>query len=233
MKCSIVVLLATLLAWPSYAAAADAPAPVPVARTLILVRHGHHSLDPAADPAQGPPLTPVGLEQAKLTAKRIQQSGIAIDAVVASPMARSQQTARLIVDGLKGARLLTMPDLTECTPPVPPAQMTSLTSPADLQACAGRFDRVFDAYFRPATSKESAQILVAHANVIRYLVSKALGMDPKAWQQFSISHASVTTVRIQADGSMIVLGVGDIGHVPLEMRSGSVVDGDSLGRKRR
>lgn len=232
-------LIAALLAWPLQSLAAETPAlatipaPAPAARTLLLVRHGHHSLDPVADPAQGPPLTAVGLDQAKLAAKRILQSGLAIDAVVASPMLRSQQTASAIVDALKGARLVTLHDLTECTPPMPPAQMTTLKNADELHACADQFDRVYDAYFRPAAGHQSAQILVAHANVIRYLVARALHMDPTAWQLFSLSHASLTTVRIEADGSMLVPGVGDIGHVPVNQRSGSVIDADGGGRRRR
>lgn len=178
-------------------------------------------------------MTPVGLEQAKLAAKRLGDSGFAIDAVVASPMLRSQTTGQAIVDQLKGARLVTLPDLIECTPPLPPAQMTALMDATELKACGEQFDRVYDAYFRPSSGRQTAQVLVAHANVIRYLLTKALGMDIKNWQQFSIGHASLTTVRILADGSVQVLGVGDVGHIPQSKRSGSAIDADSGVRPHR
>lgn len=230
-----VYLAAVLLCWPVLARAADAPAPAPAAkeRILVLMRHGHHSTDPSADPAKGPPLTALGRDQAALAAARLRASPYAFDAVVASPMLRSQETANAIIAGHKGARLVTSSDLTECTPPLPPAQPSTIKDAADLKACADQFDRVYSTYFRSGQAAERAQVLVAHANVIRYLLTRALGMDTRTWQQFSISHASLTTLRIGPDGSVVVLGVGDIGHVPQSQRSGSIVDADSGSRRRR
>jgi serine/threonine-protein phosphatase PGAM5 len=207
--------------------------PVAAARTLVLLRHGHHSIEPAADLAKGPPLTLLGREQAKLAAGRLKASPFALDTVVASPMLRSQETAQAIVAVVPAARLVTSSDLTECTPPMPPAQAVTLNEPGALTACAEQFDRVYAAYFRPGERAGSGQVLVAHANVIRYLISKALGMDSKAWQQFSIGHSSMTTLRIAPDGSVVVLGVGDVGHVPADKRSGSIIDADSGNRRRR
>lgn len=217
------------------ASAADAPAPAPAAseRILVLVRHGHHGTDPSADPAKGPPLTALGREQAALAAARLNASPHAFESVVASPMQRSLETANAIIAGRNGARLVTSSDLTECTPPMPSAQQSTLKDAAALKACADQFDRVYSAYVRPGDAAAKAQVLVAHTNVIRYLLTRALGMDTTAWQQFSISHASLTTLRIGPDGSVVVLGVGDIGHVPQGQRSGSIVDADSGTRRRR
>jgi serine/threonine-protein phosphatase PGAM5 len=231
MQFIISCLALAVFMWPVQLVAADAP--VAAARTLVLVRHGHHSIEPAADPAKGPPLTSLGRAQAKLAAERLRASPYALDTVVASPMLRSQETAQAIVAVVPGVRLVTLSDLTECTPPMAPGQVVSINEPASLTACAEQFDRVYDAYFRPGERAGSGQVLVAHANVIRYLVTKALGMDPKAWSQFSIGHSSMTTLRIGSDGSVVVLGVGDIGHVPVNQRSGSIIDADSNSRRRR
>lgn len=227
MRCA----LAAWIAFPSSVFAGDPAAPA--ARILVLVRHGHHSVEPAKDLTKGPPLTALGRDQARLVADRLQGSPFTLDTVVASPMLRSQETGQTIVDRLKGARLVTLSDLTECTPPMVPAPTTTIIDPAALQACAEQFDRVYAAYFRPGEGAGSGQVLVAHANVIRYLVARAIGLDAKAWQQFSISHASVTTLRIAPDGSIVVLGIGDIGHVPVNQRSGSIIDADSGSRRRR
>lgn len=228
------LLAVAALAWPALLAAADTPGQAKAAATriLVLVRHGHHSVEPAVDAAKGPPLTALGREQATLTAARLQKSPHVLDAVVASPMLRSRETANAIIAGLDGARLVTSSDLTECTPPLPAARQTTIKDVADLKACAAQFDRVYDAYVKPGEGGERGLVLVAHANVIRYLVTRALGMDRSAWQQFSISHASLTTLRIAADGGITVLGVGDIGHVPQNLRSGSIVDADSGSRRR-
>jgi len=35
----------------------------------------------------------------------------------------------------------------------------------------------------------------------------------------SVAHASVTIIRVRADGTMTVIAVGDIGHLPPNMQS--------------
>ncbi len=230
MRRVMILVMTVALVWPASLVAADAT--VPAARYLVMVRHGHHSTEPVSDPAKGPPLTPLGKDQARLAARRVQESLFPLDAVLASPMLRSQETAQAIVGELKAARLILLPDLTECTPPMPPEQSATLKNTEELKACADQFNRVFDAYVRPSEGAESGQVLVAHANVIRYLLTRAMGLDARAWQQFSLSHGSVTTLRIAANGTVTVLGVGDIGHVPRSQRSGSIIDADSSRRPR-
>ena len=57
--------------------------------------------------------------------------------------------------------------------------------------------------------------------MIRYLVARALRVDPQAWLEMSIGHASLSVVRIEADGSYRVIAVGDVGHLPPELLSGA------------
>jgi serine/threonine-protein phosphatase PGAM5 len=73
--------------------------------------------------------------------------------------------------------------------------------------------------FTPATTADRNDLIVAHGNVIRYLVTKALGVDTRAWPGFSIAHTSLTVVRVRADGTMSVIAVGDVGHIPPNMQS--------------
>ena len=76
----------------------------------------------------------------------------------------------------------------------------------------------------PPSGAARSDLFVCHGNVIRYLVTRALGVDAKAWLEMSIGHASVTKVRIKADGSMQVISVGDVGHLPPGMYSGTSAD---------
>jgi serine/threonine-protein phosphatase PGAM5 len=64
-------------------------------------------------------------------------------------------------------------------------------------------------------------MLVCHGNVIRYLVMKALGADTRLWLHFSIGNTSITEIQVRQDGSMHILSVGDIGHLPPNMQSGT------------
>jgi len=60
--------------------------------------------------------------------------------------------------------------------------------------------------------------------VIRYLVTRALGVDTRAWLEMSVGNASLTTIRVEADGRFKVIAVGDVGHIPPNLRSGATVD---------
>lgn len=97
---------------------------------------------------------------------------------------------------------------------------------ADLAACRAQLDRVFEAYFRPAQGQPSSELFVCHGNVIRYLVTRALGVDPTAWLAMSVGHASITKIRVEADGSFKVIAVGDVGHLPPNLFTGATGDGE-------
>ncbi len=59
--------------------------------------------------------------------------------------------------------------------------------------------------------------MVCHANVIRYMVLRALQLPPDAWLRISLKNASVTWVTIRPDGRVSVSCLGDAGHMPVEM----------------
>jgi serine/threonine-protein phosphatase PGAM5 len=186
-------------------------------RTLYLVRHGAYESNPKADPAVGPGLTPLGIAQARLVAARLGGMPVHFDSITASTLARARETAVVIHETLANVPLDSSPLLSECTPPVPRPQQGEIGQ--EMTACANRLDTVFTQRFIPATNADRNEVLVCHGNVIRYLVMKALRQDPKAWLGMTVAHASLTIIRVQADGSMNVLGVGDVGHIPPNMLS--------------
>uniref|UniRef100_A0A1I8F429 Serine/threonine-protein phosphatase PGAM5, mitochondrial n=1 Tax=Macrostomum lignano TaxID=282301 RepID=A0A1I8F429_9PLAT len=49
----------------------------------------------------------------------------------------------------------------------------------------------------PDQQSDSYELLVCHANVIRYFVCRALQLPPEAWLRFSLDHASITWVTIR------------------------------------
>ncbi len=208
-------------ATPSATAAA---APTPVERTIVLVRHGNYVADPAADPQLGPGLSPLGVAQARLVGARLTGSGVRFDALHASPLQRARETAAVIGEDFPGRRFDVIDDLAECTPPTRRASIMA-GEPADqLAACQAQLERVFATYFKPAAGAPRTELFVCHGNVIRYLVVRALGVDPTSWLELSVGHASITTIHIAADGSMQVTSVGDVGHLPANLRTGSSAD---------
>ena len=205
---------------------APTPTPTPAARTLVLVRHGHYAADPQADPKLGPGLTPLGVAQARLAGARLAALPARFDALLASPLTRAAETARTIAADLPGPAIETLAELAECTPPTWRAEAIKDEPVEDQKACAAQLDKLFAERFVPAAGAERRELLVAHGNVIRYLVTKALRVDTKAWLEMSVSHASLTTIRVEPDGRFKVIAVGDAGHLPPNYLTGATGNPD-------
>lgn len=208
------------------ALASEPTPPVPAVRVIYLVRHGHYAPDPAADPKLGPGLTPLGVAQAKLVGARLAGLGVHFDALYVSPLQRARDTAAVIGQDFPGRRFAVRSDLAECTPPMRLAAIMAREKTADMAACAAQLDRLFAKYFKPAADHEDHLLMVAHGNVIRALLMRALGVDKAAWLGLSVGHASLTKIRIEADGSVRVIAVGDVGHLPVTTLTGASGDPD-------
>lgn len=193
-------------------------------RTIVLVRHGNYAPDPAIAEEIGPPLAPIGVAQARLAGAALMGLPVHFDHLYASPMQRARDTAAVIAGDFPGAKFEVIDDLAECTPPTRRSEITRDEKPGELAACKDRLDRVFARFFKPARAGDQADMLVCHGNVIRYLVTRALGVDTAAWLEMSVGHASITTIRIEADGRSKVIAVGDVGHIPPNMRTGTTGD---------
>jgi serine/threonine-protein phosphatase PGAM5 len=218
----LIALLALVL--PLFAQAADTPAPA--ARILVLVRHGHYLPDPAADEKLGPALSSLGVAQAKLVGARLAGLPTRFDALLVSPVQRARDTAAVIATGFPGRQFEVIDELAECTPPTRRTQVTAADKPADLAACEAQFDKLFAEHFRPANGAERTELMVAHGNVIRSMLVRALGVDHAAWLELSIGHASITRIRVEADGSFRVISAGDVGHLPPNLLTGAAGDAE-------
>ena len=196
------------------AAAQAQPAPT---HTLYLIRHGAYVADRNADPRVGPGLTPLGVAQARLIAARLSGAGVVFDSMTSSTLQRARDTAAVMHETLANVAMAQSALLSECTPPVPETAQGEVAS--ERATCAKQLDQAFAEFFTPAKNAKRNDILVAHGNVIRYLVTKALKVDTRAWLGMSVPHASLTVIQVQADGSMKVLAVGDSGHIPSPLLS--------------
>jgi serine/threonine-protein phosphatase PGAM5 len=211
-------LTGALLLVASGAAAAAFP------RTIYLVRHGEYDHQDPRPEEVGRGLVAIGVAQSRLLGARLRASGIHFDAFDASPLTRARQTAELLAEDLPGIPLRIVPDLAECTPPTRRVEVVADEPPADLEACKEKLDRLFAARFVPSPDHELSELLVAHGNVIRYFVTRALGVDTLAWLEMSVHNASLTVIRVEADGRFKVLAVGDSGHLPLGLTTGATGD---------
>lgn len=208
------------------AATADTPSSAPAAREIVLVRHGNYAPDASVDEKIGPPLSPIGVAQARLAGARLHGELSRLDGLYVSPMQRARDTAAAIGAEFPGRAFEAVDDLAECTPPTRRAEVMAKEKPEDAAACKARLDRVFATYFRPAQGAARTDLFVCHGNVIRYLVTRALGVDSAAWLEMSVGHASLTRIRVEADGRFKVIAVGDVGHVPANLRTGASGDAE-------
>ncbi len=210
--CARAVAVVGLIVWACSAHAQEASS-----RTLYLVRHGAYVPDPKADPQLGPALTALGVAQARLVAARLSGSGMSFDSMTSSPLQRAKDTAAVMRETLSSVPVAQSPLLRECTPPL--YETVPADATAERVACAKQLNQAFAEFFTTAKGAKRNDILVAHGNVIRYLVVKALKVDPRAWLGMSVAHTSLTILQVQPDGSVSVLAVGDSGHIPSPLLS--------------
>ena len=67
-----------------------------------------------------------------------------------------------------------------------------------------------------AASVHEFEVIVGHANVIRYFFCRALQLPPEAWLRLSLFNCSVTYLMIQPNGCVTARLLGDTGHIPYE-----------------
>lgn len=222
-----------LIAWCSFVllvsiggAVRAADAQAPAERTVVLVRHGSYAPDPKIDDKIGPHLSPLGSAQAHLAGARLAGMPGRFDGMYVSPMQRARDTAAIIGESFPGRHFEVVDDLAECVPPTWRADVAKDYSRAEQADCEARLDRDFARFFKPAVGGPQRDLLVCHGDVIRYLVTRAMRVDTRAWLEMSVGNASITVIRVQPDGRMKVIAVGDVGHVPPNLQSGATGDPD-------
>ncbi len=197
-------------------------------RTIYLVRHGFYDIKDDADPDVGKALVPLGVAQARLVGARLRALPVKIDALYTSTMTRARQTARVIHEEFPQLDLQKTRILRECTPTTWREDIMERLEPGEAAECEVQLEQAFKEFFVPSPNEDRNDILVCHANVIRYLVTRVQGVDPHSWLMMSLGNCSITVIRIKADGSFKILAVGDVGHLPPNLQTGLFNDAGPL-----
>jgi serine/threonine-protein phosphatase PGAM5 len=223
--CALLIMFGSLWFAPVPALAQDTDTSV---RTIYLVRHGNYDHDDPRDAEVGKALTALGIAQARLVGDRLRSLPVEMTSFVSSSMTRARETAEVISEDFPALTIEVRRTLRECTPATWREDVMAGLEPGEADACEAQLDSVFAAMFVPATDGDRHEIVVAHGNVTRYLVTRALNVDPMSWLGMSVAHCSITTFRISANGRIKVLSVGDIGHIPPNLQSGQYVEAGPL-----
>ncbi|XP_076452741.1 serine/threonine-protein phosphatase PGAM5, mitochondrial-like [Babylonia areolata] len=185
-------------------------------RHLILIRHGQY-VDTATTDMERI-LTDLGRKQAEITGQRLCDLDLDYTRMVSSTMARAVETADIIHKFLPGLTLDRDDVLREGAPIKPEPQHYSWR-PESYQFFqdSARIESAFRKYFHRADPEQlgdSVEIIVCHANVIRYFVCRALQFPPEAWLRISLAHTSLTHMMIRPSGRVILKSLGNSGHLP-------------------
>ncbi|XP_063690692.1 serine/threonine-protein phosphatase PGAM5, mitochondrial-like [Bolinopsis microptera] len=194
-------------------------------RTLYLIRHGQYELDKQHDKEKI--LTDLGRQQAECTGKHLAKLGVKYSDLVISTMTRANETGEIILKQLNetGMEVLNenfeieKTDLLREGHPIDSVPSSSRFKPDSWEFTDGaRIEAAFRKYFHRAhysQKEDSYEIVVCHANVIRYLVCRASQNPPEGWLRMSLANGSITEVVLEPNGKVSISGIGDKGHMPI------------------
>ncbi|CAI5720024.1 unnamed protein product [Peronospora effusa] len=215
---------------------------------FIMVRHGHYinaHMPQVSDSQQV--LSQMGRQQAELTGKHLEVAHARIPtrhhvSVYHSDMTRAVETAAIIATYFGEVSLNSSSLLREGWPGTPYSSdftarsgVTAACNNGAFQAMqkrasvdVERMEKAFNWFFfdprqtHDENDEETYCVLVCHANLIRFFLCRALGVDPATtWGHFEINHCGVTRIDVCADRPIKVIAVNETGHLPLSLITSS------------
>ncbi len=188
-------------------------------RTLYLLRHGQHESQGEAEDEFGGGLTTIGFEQAELTAPRFES--LPLKVIHCSTLRRAVQTAEVISQCFPGIPIDRSDSLRECVPTRLPTFTGKLAQlgKADFARSKAHADRAYEKYFRRARNMDRYEVIVCHANLIRYFVCRALQIAPEKWGDMATCNCGITEIVIGSDGRITLVSFNDAGHLPCHLRT--------------
>ncbi|MET7984120.1 MULTISPECIES: bifunctional RNase H/acid phosphatase [unclassified Streptomyces] len=219
---------------PTPAAGWSAPPDMGAPATFVLLRHGETPLTPqkrfSGSGGSDPSLSDVGREQAERVAAALAARGT-IQAVVASPLARTRETAGAVAarlgldvaieDGLRETDFGAWEGLTfgEVRERHPDDLNAWLASP-EAEPTGGGESFAATAHRMAATRDKliaahagRTVLLVTHVTPIKTLVRLALGAPPESLFRMELSAASLSAVAYYGDGNASVRLFNDTSHL--------------------
>lgn len=173
-------------------------------RTIVLVRHGQYRLDDGPDPG----LTLLGQTQARYCEVLLRREKFS--QIVTSSLVRARETCATIVTPWKESA-----QVSDLLVEGVPTRVASLgVSSKQAAEDRARFDLAYGTFFAPS-QLDRTDLLVCHGNLIRYLVSRALGVAPRIWTRFISNHCGITRIVVR-DTRMRVVSYNETAHLPAD-----------------
>lgn len=182
-------------------------------KNLYLVRHGqYHGADATTGTLEA--LTSLGRRQAARLGRRL--APLPFDAIWHSDLPRAVETAQILAEHLPGVPRRASKLLREGIPTVAPHFSPEFRPPrARVRETRQRMDRAFERFVRTGR-KPRTELIVAHGNIIRYLIRRALGDAADRWWQLDTFQCGLSVLRVGRERSAL-MAFNDVGHLPLSM----------------
>ncbi|GHH21876.1 bifunctional RNase H/acid phosphatase [Streptomyces lanatus] len=210
------------------------PADMGAPATFVLLRHGETPLTPekrfSGSGGTDPSLSDIGREQAERVGAALARRGT-IQAIVASPLARTRETAGIVAahlgldvavdDGLRETDFGAWEGLTfgEVRERHPDDLTTWLADPearptGDGESFAATATRIAATRDKLVAAYAGRTVLlVSHVTPIKTFVRLALGAPPESLFRMELSAASLSAVAYYADGNASVRLLNDTSHL--------------------
>jgi serine/threonine-protein phosphatase PGAM5 len=184
-------------------------------RFVYLIRHGWYDGTDPRDERIGKGLDSLGRAQAQLLAERLARMGVPFNTLVSSSFTRARETADIVGAALHMSAARDS-GISECTPPSNRPDYGRNEPPGAMDSCQTKLERSYARYVKPLTGHgDQRDLLVCHGNVIRWFVTRALGLDTHVWPNFDIGNCSITVLVVRPDGAVRLAAFSDTGHIPV------------------
>lgn len=193
---------------------------------LYLVRHGEQQ-DAEYGMPDGP-LSERGKRQALAVAERL--SGVPFTGAWHSPLTRASETARIMTERMPALESNPSALLMDCIPSGPTPDMPHAfepffggITPEQIEAGEAQMTDAVSEWLTPAL-EDRHDLLITHNFVIAWFVRETFGAAPWRWMGVNQANCGLTIIRVRSAKPPVLLTHNDLGHLPVELRTGLPVD---------
>ena len=193
---------------------------------LYLIRHGEQQ--DAQHGLPDGPLSARGTRQAELIADRL--SGVPFTGAWHSPLQRASETAKIITKNLPALQSAPSALLFDCIPSGPSADMPAAfqsyfgsVTEAQLDAGQAQMTDAVAEWMTPSI-EDRHSLLITHNFVIGWFVREVFEAPAWRWMGINQANCGLTIIRVRSVKSPELVAHNDLGHLPVELRTGMPVD---------
>jgi probable phosphoglycerate mutase len=193
---------------------------------LYLIRHGEQQ--DAEHGLPDGPLSARGTRQAKLIADRL--SGVPFTGAWHSPLQRASETAKIITGNLPALQSEPSALLFDCIPSGPSPDMPAgfqsyfgSVTEAQLDAGKAQMTDAVAEWMTPSL-EDRHSLLITHNFVIGWFVREVFEAPAWRWMGLNQANCGLTIIRVRSVKSPELVTHNDLGHLPVELRTGMPVD---------